>query len=298
VRWEQLGYGIQIPAGLTGRDRLMAELRAYGHLLPQSGVWSGLTALRVHDLWLPDLPAGLPHFIAMGQVRGEVKPVRSALRVTRHPTLPSRVEADEIMVQPVAEALRSAAVALDLLDLVVATDSALHSGRCTVPDLRTVAAVRRRGGSLLRTALALADARAESPWETMLRLLHVVCGIDVVPQHVVVDAAGRFAGRADLWVRGTRLLQEYDGARHREAAEHRRDLERERRIADAGGVRRGYTARTVIDHPYEILRPAAEALGLAVVPSAAPWLTLLAGSLRVPSGRRRFLDRVRLENWC
>ena len=297
ARWEQLSRDVQIPANLTGRERLVAELTAFTPLVPPSGVWSGLTALRVHDLWLPDLPLALPHFIAMGSVQGEVKPERHQLRVMRHPTSPGRIETAGIVVQPVAEALRSAANVLGMLDLVVAIDSALHARLCTVADLRIVAAERRRGVRLLRPALLLADARAESPWESLLRLLHVSCGIDVIPQHEIFDAAGRFAARGDLLVCGTNLLQEYDGAQHRDAAEHRRDLERERRIADAGAVRRGYIARDLLDHPYEILRAASEALGRPHPPSASPWLGLLAGSLRMPAGRRTFLRRIGLSNW-
>lgn len=297
AHWEQLSRGVQIPTGLTGHDRLIAELAAFSHLVPPSGVWSGLTALRIHDLWLPDLPPLLPHFIAIGNVRGEVKPERHQLRVMRHPTSPGRVVIDGLIVQPVAEALREAANVLGLLDLIVAVDCALHTGLCTMADLRLIAAERRRGVRLLRTALLLADGRAESPWESLLRLLHVVCGIDVIPQFELFDAAGRFAARGDLLVRGTKHFQEYDGGQHRDPVEHLRDLERERRIADAGGVRRGYVARDLLERPYEILRPAAEALGWPHPPSAEPWLELLAGSLRTPAGRRLLLRRVGLSNW-
>lgn len=297
ARWEQLSRGVQIPSGLEGRPRLIAELAAYSQLLPASGVWAGLTVLRVHELWLPPLPASVPHFIAMGNVRGEVKPERERLRVTRHPTSPPRVEVDGVALQALPEAFRSAANVLGLVDLVVALDCAMHLELCSEAQLRVAASERRRGCRRLREALVLCDRRSESPWESMLRLLHVVCGIDVDPQVELFDSVGRFVARADLLVRGTRLLQEYDGAQHRDAAEHRRDLRRERGLADIGAWRRGYTAVDVMDHSPQILRAAADALGIAPPPSAAPWVTLLGDSLRTGPGRRAFLKRAGLATW-
>jgi len=91
--------------------------------------------------------------------------------------------------------------------------------------------------------LNLADPRSESPWETLLRLLLVCCGIDVQPQYEVPGAFGAVA-RADLWVVGTRTLQEFDGEVHLQPAQQKRDLRRLRRLDREHWTRHGYTPTT------------------------------------------------------
>lgn len=70
-----------------------------------------------------------------------------------------------------------------------------------------------------------------------MRVLHRAADIEVEPQRVIHDAAGRFVARADLWLVGTRRISEYDGEVHRDLATHRRDLDRDRRLAEAGWQR-------------------------------------------------------------
>ena len=64
---------------------------------------------------------------------------------------------------------------------------------------------------MLRRALALSDGRSESPWESLRRVLHVVCGVPVEPQFVLLDDHGVFVARGDLRISGTTTLHEYDG---------------------------------------------------------------------------------------
>lgn len=141
-------------------------------------------------VWLPPVPESLPLFVAMGSVRGEVKPDRSRLLVSRHPSSPPGTLIEGLPVAPVPDALLACARWLGILDLVVMIDSALHRRLCTVDDVARAAAPRRKGAPALRTALAAADGRSESPWETLLRLLHLVLGVDVTPQVRIIDSAG------------------------------------------------------------------------------------------------------------
>ncbi|MGE5719954.1 MAG: hypothetical protein ACM3XQ_08770, partial [Nocardioidaceae bacterium] len=105
-------------------------------------------------------------------------------------------------VSPLPEVLLACARDLGLLDLVVLTDPAVRSGRCSPEDVAEVAAPRRRGGPALRAALPFADARSESPWESVLRMFHVLCDVPVEPQFEVYDERGVFVARGDLWLRG------------------------------------------------------------------------------------------------
>jgi hypothetical protein len=293
--WKRLGHGVKVPSGLTGCPARLAELRAWQAVLPASAAWTGLTGAEVHGLWLPSPAEGAPLFVATATVRGEVHPVRRELAVARHPAPPLALTVEGVRVEPVAACLRAAARFLPTLDLVVLIDSALQLRRCTFQDVVAAAGERRRGARALRRALPLADGRSESAWETLLRLLHVVCGIDVESQVELFDGFGAFVARADLRVTGTNLLQEYDGAQHREAAEQVRDLRRARRIADIGVVRRGYVAKDLLDRPHLVLRAADEARGSGGS-DPGPWLGLLGSSLYRPAGRRAFLARVQA-NW-
>ncbi len=68
-------------------------------------------------------------------------------------------------------------------------------------------------------------------------MFHQACQVQVEPQHPVHDEEGRFIARGDLWILGSRVLHEYDGAVHRDRAQHAHDLARGRAIGGAGWVR-------------------------------------------------------------
>lgn len=192
---------------------------------------------------------------------------------------------DGVRLATPAETLLACARDLDLLDLVVLIDAALHLGSCTLQELEVVAALRRRGAPMLRRALRYADGRSESAWETLLRLLHVVCGIPVRPQLVIEDEHGSFVARADLWIVGTTTIHEYDGAEHRRKNRQRKDLARERRIGNVVWTRRGYTDVEVLHQGVSILRDADRSLGRPHQPERIrAWHALLQKSLFTPTG--------------
>lgn len=66
-------------------------------------------------------------------------------------------------------------------------------------ELARVAAWRRRGAPALRAAMQYADGRAESPWESLLRLLHQLCDVSVEPQCVIGAAGGSSAPTCASW---------------------------------------------------------------------------------------------------
>jgi hypothetical protein len=163
---------------------------------------------------------------------------------------------------------------LALVDLVVAMDSALHLRQCTKQALAEAAVPGRRGVRVFRRALQLCDARSESAWETILRLVHVLSGItEVEPQWKVRDARGLIVARADLRIGTTRRLHEYDGGDHRSAKRHQSDLRREKELARLAMDRYGYTAREIHRCPDQIVRDAEDALGLVHEPGRVQgWL--------------------------
>src|SRR5215213_11870007 len=193
-QWEQLSRGIYVP-----RARPLRELlHGWRLVLPKSAAFTSLTAAEVSGWWLPE--AIHPVFAAVPI--GERYPERTGLLVCRHPR-PVPVETvDGLRITTGAETLLAAARDLGLLDLVILGDSALRCGHCTMEALRVTAAQRRRGAPRLRAVLPLLNAGSESPWESVMRVLHLAAEIDVEPQKKIYDAHGRFVARADLWLVG------------------------------------------------------------------------------------------------
>lgn len=99
-----------------------------------------------------------------------------------------------------------------------------------------VTTYRTRGKRLLQRALPLLRTGAESPRETMLRLLLVRSGLPEPELNVdIYDGAGVWAGRADLFYPRQRVAIEYDGDQHRrELSIYENDQIRLERLADAG----------------------------------------------------------------
>lgn len=263
--------------------------------LSTDAAFTHLTAVSLLGWWMPRVPEEVPVFV---QLPRHQRVRRRGLRAIRVDSPYSSQELSGLRIAAPEDVLLACARDLGVLDLAVVLDGALRAG---VPRERieAAAAAGRGGACALRAALARADPRAESPWETMLRIQHRVFDVPVVPQHRV-EHEGVFVARADLWIAGTRTLQEYDGAVHRSRGQHRLDLDRERRLSAAGWVRNGFTERDLIRRPAIVLRSADRALGRETdVQRLAPWFDLLHDSGLTEVGRGRLRDRwasPRLEN--
>ncbi len=81
-------------------------------------------------------------------------------------------------------------------------------------------------------------------------MLHTSCGVAVDIQVVLEDPDGFFIARVDALVRGTTLVQEYDGADHRTPQQLASDLTRDRRLASIDHHRHAYVARDLLRQPW------------------------------------------------
>lgn len=273
------------------REALTADLQAWSTLLRPTQCFTHMSSAIVRGWWLPPkLPAVLPIWIA--QIGGRHASTRREARVISSRAITPSTLVEGVPLAVPAETLVSCAIDLGLLDLMILVDSALHSGDVTMDQLAEVAAQHRRGAPRLRQAVALADARSESAMETVLRILHVTCGIEVESQ-VEIRERGRFVARGDLRIKGSRTLHEYDGGEHLDVERQTSDLRRSRRLSDVGYVRRGYTALDIADQPDRIIREACRAAGKPYSPGLlAPWRELWDASTFSPLGRSRLRSRL------
>jgi hypothetical protein len=285
--WNRVAHGLYVPASASPDS----ALHALASQLHRGAGYTHLTAAGIRGWWLPPLPPGLPAFAAQNSRN---RPRRPELRIIRTTPEPEISWIRGLPVVPTIDTLLAIARHLGLLDVVVILDCALHVGDVTPNELAAALRARRFGVRRLRLAALLADRRSESPFETLLRILHVVCGIAVVPQYELWSD-GLLIARGDLRLVGSDTFHEYDGAVHREPDRHRSDLRRDRDLEAADWVRRGYTDLEVLRRPVEILRDADRTLGREHDPSRLDaWYALLRESCFTSAGRQRLLERLGL----
>ena len=158
---------------------------------------------------------------------------------------------------------RDLAMVLTPPALLAVTDQLLDTG-CTIPGLRAQLALRPsgRGSARARAVLPVADPRAESPMESVLRWLAHAAGLPrPVLQHEVRDSSGRFIGRADIAWPERMVLVEFDGEVHRERDVFVNDLRRQNQLIAAGWVVLRFTSADVLGRPDEVIAEIRRALG-------------------------------------
>lgn len=267
-------------------------LDAWQLALPGCGRFTSLTAAEVRGWWMPHVPDGLPVIAAVDPKAS--RPQRIGLLAVRCvPVCPADL-VEGLRLDSVVDTLLVAARHLAFLDLVVMIDCALHTRACTRAELEAAAQPRRKGAKPLRAALAHADGRSESAYETLLRLLLRLAGYDIEPQKRVLDLGGDEVARIDIWFVGTTSAAEYDGKDHLPKEAQESDLARGRRLVALGWDRRGYVSKDLIHKAAGVLRDAEQVTGQTPRPgSLLEWHRLLAESCYTPPGRLALAARLR-----
>lgn len=107
---------------------------------------------------------------------------------------------------------------------------------------------RHRWVTTLRAVAPLGDGRAESPPESVLRLLCHENSFPLTPQLEVRDDGGRFVARLDLGDEALRVGAEYDGAEwHSSPAQQRADRARRADAAAQGYLLAVFTRQDVFE---------------------------------------------------
>lgn len=127
---------------------------------------------------------------------------------------------------------------LTMPELVAAGDYLVHENlpHTTIQRLSDAVAANRdaRGNAKCRAALPLLNTRAESPRESLLRVLLMNARIPGLEANVPIVTTDGFRYRGDLVFRAARMIVEYQGDHHRAPEEYRKDLTRISRLEADG----------------------------------------------------------------
>ena len=223
--WRTVWPGVLTDAGtvLDHWQRAHAAALACG----AEAVVCGRTAARLHGLPLLDdhdpTTGAREHRLDDVVSRGARGPLRTLdldgqVRVLRR--CAATLSSDEVvrtrtrlLVTSPLRTIVDCAGLLTVEALVCALDRALHVHLVDEAALARALADRsgHRGVERLRTAVALADRRAESPAETLARLALLPTMPGFVPQHRLLGTDGRVLARYDLADEELRLAVEADG---------------------------------------------------------------------------------------
>lgn len=224
-----LFHGVHAPVALPVTHALKA--RAATLVVPDGAVVTGASAAAVHglDLTRRDDPVEVvaTEQNRFGPVRG-IRVVRSDVPLHHarqwegaRLATPLRLSYDWLRRLPLPWAVGTA-------------DALLRAHLLDAPQLADLAVSRRdRGVPVVRRALELADARAESIPESVVRTLLVLDGLLPVPQLPVTVADGSVY-RVDLGFARQRVAVEYDGAWHAHRTQMERDRTRQNALQAAG----------------------------------------------------------------
>lgn len=236
-------WGIRVPTTGTGTELdgpVEQVCRALIVRMPSGAFFSHATAAQIMRLPLPpSMSAARPIHV------GVLAPQRAmdARGIRGHSIALVKADLETWNGLPLTSPSRTwldLAPGLSLYDLVAMGDYLIHWER----PLTTLAALTdaadqnagRRGMTTVRAALPLLRTRAESPRESVLRVIIVLSGLPEPECNLnIFDPSGLFLARADLAYPQFKLMLEYQGDHHRtDRAQWRRDIRRVGSVEDNG----------------------------------------------------------------
>ncbi len=285
--WRRATRGVYLPGTTPAEVTSLAAATAGS--LPRGCGFGHLTSAALRDWWLPNRID--PASVLLAITTSGVHVQRHGLYVRR--SVYTQVEdLGGLPVVSAAETLLELAQDLSLVDLVPLVDCAVRGGT-PAADILAAARPRARGARVLRRAVALADPRSESWWESVLRLMHVVTALGPVDCQEELWAGEDFLARADLHLVGTNRYPECDGGEHRTRERHQSDLRREKSMARVGADRYGYTTVEIAHQPGMIIKDAEDARSVPHDPARpALWWRMARASTLTGHGRARLHGRL------
>ncbi|MGI8459027.1 MAG: endonuclease domain-containing protein [Propionibacteriaceae bacterium] len=247
--FQRVFHNLYLPAQATaGRfERASGVLR----VAPSGSYASHHTAMALWGGWPPADPN-----THISVPRG-TRSVRRGVSSHRSPSASTAVRHRGLLVSPPEQASNElAAIGVGLVDLVVAGDSLIHSGRTTIDRLLESAdGSRCAGARTARRAARLVREGVDSAPESRLRMLVVLGGLpEPKVNHILRSAIGDWRCRFDLCYPELRLIIEYDGRHH---ADDRRqwslDIRRREELERDGWRFIVVNADALFNHPEDTL---------------------------------------------
>lgn len=241
-RWRQSSRGFHVPADVDASVPEQRILEASVRL-PEGGAVTGWAGCRwrgggYFDGLEADGRTPIPVPLAVGP-RHDLRD-RPEISVMR-----DRLDPDDFALvrgMPCAIAERSLfddmRTASEVREAVVSIEMMAAAELTSIQRMRRYCTERARWNGLPRvcSALDLADEESQSPNETRMRLIWVLdAGLPrPLVNQPVFNLRGDLIGIADLFDPDAGVVGEYDGAAHRGARRHHRDVVREDRFRRAG----------------------------------------------------------------
>lgn len=241
-RWRACAHGWYVPT-VTDSTRVEQRILEQAVRLGPGGALTGWASLR----W-----RGAAYFDGTAVDGAALRPVpllrsaggnltrETAAAISRCQLAPSEIEiVHGVPCTTVQRALfDEMRFAVSLREAVVAADMTAAAGLIT-PGIMTVYVSHRpawKGVPRVRRALLLCIVDSRSPQETRLRLVWILDARLPPPlcNRPVFDRSGNLLGYPDLLDPVAGVVGEYDGADHRTASRHRRDVTREAAFRDHG----------------------------------------------------------------
>lgn len=230
---------------------------------PEGAVVSHATAAALFGVAIPLVKDDLRVHLTVAT--GSAVRARADRVIHRMPLSPDEiVRRGAFQVTDPARTWRDLATVLQPPALLAVADQCLD-GLCAQADLERQLSRRAtgRGSARARAVLPLADRRAESPMESVLRWLLMEAGVRrPVLQHVIHDASGRFVARADFAWPDKKVIVEFDGDVHRDRSVFVKDLRRQNALIAEGWTVLRFSSADVLGRPEEIVAEISRALGL------------------------------------
>lgn len=247
----RLSRDTYVPRATAGD--LGARIDAVLLTAPAGTVVSHTTAAALWDLEIPLQRTGDRVHVTVAT--GSAVRARADRAIHRSPLTSAEVTRRRgAAVTTPARTWRDLAAVLPGAPLLAVADQLLRR-HCTRDDLRRQLELRPsgRGAARARAVLPLADRRAGSPMESVLRwLLHVARLPAPVLQHVVHDEHG-FVGQVDMAWPDQRVIVEFDGEVHRDRRVFVDDLRRQNGIVLAGWTILRFSSADVLGRPEAVV---------------------------------------------
>lgn len=256
----RLSRDTYLPSSMAGD--VDARVAAVLMTAPADAVVSHGSAAALWDIAIPlvDRADRRVDLIVAGAGRAESRADRRIHRLDL-----SADERTELRGQPVttlARTWRDLAAVLEPPALLAVTDQLMRrlSGAEPLSDQLT-RRPRGRGCARARVVLPLADPRAESPMESVVRWIFHAGGLPRPElQYVLRDAAGTFLARADFAWSERRVLVEFDGDLHRSRDVFVNDVRRQNLIVSTGWTLLRYTSADALGRPDDMVAEIRRAL--------------------------------------